>query len=1490
MKIKLTYRRTEQLETDIVLTCDATATVGAVAAYLMASDPKLNAQVPPDITLYLPEDGDRVLPIDAAVMDSGLKSGQVVSVIRATSAVIADRPAAATLTVLAGLDKGRVFPLTTGTNLVGRGPDAQVRLSDPLISRNHARLVVADTVEIIDLGSANGVSVEGHPVSRQVLSAGDRVEAGDSVFTVQLLSAGVAPGPVESSETGVIRSPRLVPVYSGRTFPVPDIPKKQNNQPFQISMLIVPVLMAGAMWFMTHQWMSVIFMAMMPLMAVGMYIDSRVGGRSEYRKGMKQWRTDMADLVAEATAEVTAEIDAREAENPSTPECTDAASRMTNLLWTRRVDSPGFAELRLGSGTQPSRTSFDVPDAKQAPRKVYKQMSAMIAPFANVGPVPVVCRLTEQGGLGVAGPRTEALPVVRALVAQAACLHSPIDLNLGVIASPRTGRGWDWVKWLPHTSASAIDCKTLASNSADAAALLGEVEELVAAREQTAQPGGQDIIETPAILLVVESDAPVEFGRLVDLTEKGWRHGVYVLWVAPDVAHLPAACRVFADVGAQAVGYLHEGELVTPVAMEFLGEDQAQALARRMAPFTDMAARTDDSSDVPRVASYTAVVGKRVLTDPQEIIERWNENNSIVTGPFAPEHLSSKASTLRAAIGVSVQGFHSLDLRMDGPHALIGGTTGSGKSELLQTWVLAMAVNHSPQRLNFLLVDYKGGSAFAECADLPHTVGLVTDLDAAGVHRALASLSAELRFREHLLDSRKAKDLVNMEKSDPVAAPPSLVIVVDEFAALAQEVPEFVDGVVNVAQRGRSLGLHLILATQRPAGVIKDNLRANTNLRIALRVADTDDSDDILGVPMAAYFDSDIPGRAVSKTGPGRLITFQTAYVGGHTGVEEAPEDIHVETLGFGVPVEWEIPAVETVPTPDQTISDLKRIVSTVQNANAAAQLPLPRKPWLPDLARYYNLADPSQVAPTATDAELVFGVADDPDRQAQPPMVFRPDVVGNIAIYGAGGSGKSTVLRTLAIAAGFVFRRSPCHVYGLDFSSRGLAMLACLPHVGSIIDGADDERVQRLLAWLRTTIDERAARYSAVNAATITSYRSITGQADEPRILVLVDGVAAFRQAYDTGLSYHVWDLFCSIAADGRPVGVHVAMTADQASGISPALASTVQQRIFLRLASDDDYSYFGTPKGLLNEKSPAGRCLMGDLLGQVAILGSDPAHERAARTEAGGAWLPPVDAQSQAGNIRLLAQAMREAGALQAPPIKRLPDDISLSSLLTVPGCFPLGVVSEDFSTLQVQASGPFIVAGPPGSGVSTALSTIVSGLRACPDISEIHVFSDRATTVGAGVADSVSVGAENVAATAQNLLDRLTGSGRHPDDSQRHPDESQDLHRTQTGQRMGLIVEELPDFTSTAAEMILADLIQAALRAGWFVACSGDPTTLSSAYMLFSPFKAGRRAMVLQFDSDNPEIVQAVYPRARSIDFPPGRGMYADRGRARVVQVAR
>ena len=237
-----------------------------------------------------------------------------------------------------------------------------------------------------------------------------------------------------------------------------------------------------------------------------------------------------------------------------------------------------------------------------------------------------------------------------------------------------------------------------------------------------------------------------------------------------------------------------------------------------------------------------------------------------------------------AIVGESYDGPFGIDIKKDGPHALIAGTTGSGKSELLQTIVASLAVANRPDELTFVLIDYKGGSAFAECAQLPHTVGMVTDLDPHQVARALGSLSAELTRREHILAAAGAKDieayqlLVDERQAQPL---PRLVIVIDEFAAMSRELPDFITGLVNIAQRGRSLGIHLILATQRPSGVVSQDIRANTNLRIALRVTDPAESADVIGVPDAASIGQSTPGRAYVRLGHASIVPFQAGRIGG---------------------------------------------------------------------------------------------------------------------------------------------------------------------------------------------------------------------------------------------------------------------------------------------------------------------------------------------------------------------------------------------------------------------------------------------------------------------------------------------------------------------------------------------------------------------------------------------------------------------------------
>ncbi|MDR2347654.1 MAG: hypothetical protein LBD90_03350, partial [Bifidobacteriaceae bacterium] len=972
-------------------------------------------------------------------------------------------------------------------------------------------------------------------------------------------------------------------------------------------------------------------------------------------------------------------------------------------------------------------------------------------------------------------------------------------------------------------------------------------------------------------------DAPVDRARLTSLAERGPDVGVHILWLATRTEALPAACRTFViasdapdsayhgvtpgsvgEIRATA-GQVRFGLHTYPLVCEGVGAHDCEGLARRLAPVIDAGALVDDDSDLPRALSYLTLAGHELAESPAHVAERWQQTFSINNREPGVPRLRRKPGGLSALVGQSAAGQFNLDLRLEGPHALVGGTTGAGKSEFLQAWVMGLATKYSPDRVTFLFIDYKGGSAFADCVQLPHCVGLVTDLSPHLVRRALTSLRAEIAHREHLLNRKKAKDLVSLEREGDPDTPPSLLIIVDEFAALVQEVPEFVDGVIDVAQRGRSLGLHLILATQRPAGVIKDNLRANTNLRIALRMADADDSSDVLGDPMAAHFDQSIPGRAAAKTGPGRIAQFQTGYVGGWTDATPEPARVDIDQLDFGVAATWERaedPAASARAAADPGPNDIGRMVTTIGEAFDGCGLPLPRKPWLEPLAPVYDLA---RLQGYRDDAHLLLGVMDDPKAQDQPVVHYEPDRDGNLAILGAGGSGKSTALRTIALSAALSTRHGgPTHVYGLDFSSGGLKMLEPLPHVGAIIQGDDEERVIRLLRTLKGVVDERVTRYAQANAATIGEYRAATGQADEPRILLLIDGMANFREEYEYSSRSAWFTTFAQIAADGRPLGVHIVMTGDRAAAIPASIAATVQRQIVLRLASEDDYVALSAPKDVLGAASPPGRGVIGSNELQFAVLGADS------------------NVAVQARAIEAVAETARRRGGTRAAPILRLPDKVPLEALpIRDARAWPtIGLADLDLAPIGIEPVGSLMLAGPAQSGRTTALLTIAIAVERANSTNhamDLALIAPRKSVLESALSWQVVANGEDEAqALADEMIARFASESRPG--------------------RYGVFIDSVGDFTGTAAEDPLDRMVRAAVRSQQLVVGESESSTWSEAWTIAKPFKAGRRGLVLgSGESDADGLLGVSVGRTRAVDFPPGRGFLITGGRFQKVQIA-
>lgn len=1490
MKIKLSLQRSSGPLVDVAVTADSTATIEDIARSIAETDPLSSwgslassaaltlAVAPPTSETMVPLPGDVL--IGEAPIGSGFRATVVPVDARARTS--RSESAAAVIRVISGPDAGQEFRVPAGHSTLGRDASADVVFSDPLVSKRHARLEVGVSLELVDLNSANGVIVDGGLIPRLKVVPGQHILLGDTEVTITRIASQNAEATEAVLERGgglmFNRSPRVEVRYPGTDFPSPAVPVEAQPKIFPWPMIVAPIMLGITMYILTGRVLSLIMVAMTPMMMVGNLIGQRNTAGAKLKNEVETFETQLEDLQDELTEQVAVERERRSAEAPAVVKIYEQAMSLGPMLWTRRSEHWNFLALRLGVGRALSRNTIDQSENAKGIPKYQRQVTKLKKMFEYIDDVPLVELLASSGSIGVAGPKEAAADVVRGLAVQLFGMHAPTEVITAAIVDSSWTPELEWLKWLPHASSpkSPFSEMPLADSQAAGTSLLNGLEEAILGREgRTSQRGplkkedssmelGSAVGEArtdsgldgdSALILFVSNDAPVDRPRLTQLVERGADAGIYAIFFAPTVESLPAACRTFIDVteGLESakVGYVRSGESYTDIKVEGVSNAYAEVFAKRLAPVVDSSAVEADSSDIPRSVNLLSLVGHDMAEVPSTVIERWQQNNSIIDRSGIQLPRLKRAGNLKAFVGQASPDAMTLDLRSQGPHALVGGTTGAGKSEFLQAWVLGMAAEYSPDRVTFLFVDYKGGSAFADCVELPHTVGLVTDLSPHLVRRALTSLRAELHYREHLFNRKKAKDLLELEKRRDPETPPALVLVIDEFAALAGEVPEFVDGVVDVAQRGRSLGIHLIMATQRPAGVIKDNLRANTNLRVALRMADESDSRDVVGDPVAGTFDPGIPGRGIAKTGPGRLVPFQSAYAGGWSAAAVAKADVKIAELRFGSQILWES---DTEPESDSHAGDLgpndqKRLVKTFVDAARAANIPQPRRPWLDELPEAVELRDLGG----AGDSQIPLGLADIPERQLQDTMSFFPDRDGAMLIYGTSGSGKSTALRSIAIAAGLRPDLGDVEVYGLDFGSGALRSLEPLPQVGSVITGDDAERVQRLLRTVGQILDERGKRYSEVNAASITEYRQITGT-NEPRILLLIDGFGQFRADWDsTTARLPFYNVFMRVLGEGRPLGVHVIATADRAGSVPTAVSANVSKRIVLRLSDENAYQLLGAPKDVLNERSVPGRAVIDGFETQLGVLGGTS----------------NVAAQSK--ELDVLAEELRLKGARDVPEIGALPTELAEEQLPSdVDGEPVIGFSDDILGPSGFEPVGTFAVTGPPQSGKTNGMKALINSMRRFdPEVKLFHMAGRRSQLKSYTKWVRTATTVDDVKELAKELAEIVA-------------DES-------IPGRIMVVVEGVSQFADSDAERPLKALFQAINRSEHFLIGDADVSQLSSGFGFVGDFKAGRRGIALMPDvADGDAIFKVGFPRVKRSDFPAGRGIFVQNGRFVTVQL--
>ncbi|HEY7717517.1 MAG TPA: FtsK/SpoIIIE domain-containing protein, partial [Pedococcus sp.] len=803
----------------------------------------------------------RPLAPQATLDEVGLLDGAVLTV--AGSPLAEGRPAPPTsplaVAVVGGPDAGNRVALRPGTVRIGRSREADVVVDDPELSRVHALLEVGpDAVLLRDCGSTNGTFVDGRRVPPEGCAVDIRslVTLGSTRLRLRpTATRPAAVGPVADGVRLVNRAPRIHRDPAAATLTLPDPPTAPARAGLPWAALLLP-LPVGIVLALVFSPVMLLVSFMSPLLAAGTALTDRVTGRRRYAAQLAAHREAVHAVEAAAAQAVSVEERWRRLALPDPAEVLAVATSPTSRLWERGVDDPDALHVALGSWSTPSGVRLD--DPAGPPRRPACQ------------DVPCALPLAEVGVLGVAGPSGAVRALARSAVGQLVALRSPRDLRVLVLAADaEAASSWAWATRVPHAAVGPGGAPVCgrprrglftATDPDGLAATTRMLLEDIDARG-TSPEGGRHT--------VVVLDGAERLRRLpgvAELLARGPAAGVVAVALDTHGDRLPPECGAVLDLGPGAASLRSRvGPTGTGLVPDGVGPWWADRLSRALAPLRD--ATPGATEGLPSSVRLLDLLPDDVL-DPGALARRWAR---------APR-------STRAVLGVGADGPHHVDLLTDGPHLLVGGTTGSGKSELLQTLIASLAVANRPDQLAFLLLDYKGGAAFADGARLPHTVGLVTDLDDGLAERALVSLTAELKRRERCLAEAGVVDLdAYLRLADAGLAPtlPRLVIVIDEFRVLAEELPEFLRGLVRVAAVGRSLGVHLVLATQRPAGVVSADIKANVNLRIALRMRDRSDSEDVIEAPDAARLDEARPGRALARTGAGSLDRLQVARVGG---------------------------------------------------------------------------------------------------------------------------------------------------------------------------------------------------------------------------------------------------------------------------------------------------------------------------------------------------------------------------------------------------------------------------------------------------------------------------------------------------------------------------------------------------------------------------------------------------------------------------------
>ncbi len=900
-------------------------------------------------------------------------------------------------------------------------------------------------------------------------------------------------------------------------------------------------------------------------------------------KRIKKYGEYLKSIERMASDEVKKETEIIEENNNSPEYWSDIIKTKSRKLWERLIGQNDFLEVRVGLGEQPSKIKFSYQERKftMDDDDLQDRMLNICENVPKLKEVPITVSLYDNNIFGIVGEKENTYSFVKNILVQLIGQYGYDELKFVFLMNENQEKDFMFVRRLPHTWDNDNSIRFIATNSMEIKEISNYMEHVI---EQRAEMGKQDITDNVPYYIIFNFDKSLaDKAEMLKLIYKKKENiNISVISICSFMKNLPKECTKFIELNG-AKGKIYDKNDITgsrlEITSEYYQKNDLDVIADIIS--NTQLNLTNSAYNLPKMITFLEMYGVGKIEHLNANI-RWKENNPV--------------KSLEAPIGVDTMGnLFKLDLheKFHGPHGLVAGMTGSGKSEFIMAFILSMALNYHPYEVAFVLIDYKGGGMAKAFEKLPHTAGIITNLDGAAVNRSLVSIQSELKRRQTVfseagrllgesnIDIYKYQQLYREGKvNEPLQ---HLFIISDEFAELKTQQPDFMEQLVSAARIGRSLGVHLILATQKPAGVVDDQIWSNSKFRICLKVQDRADSMDMLKRPDAASLSD--TGRFYLQVGYNELFELgQSAWAGAPyipADKVEKKRDTSVELMDRcgNVLSSMKMDKQQVVSNPKKQLDEITDYLAKLAQEDNIHIRPLWLEPiadkiFVEDLRKKYNhMESPYQL-------NSIIGEYDDPARQRQCLLTLPLSSEGNALIYGTAGNGKTTFLTTMLYSMISTHTPDELNCYILDFSSETLKAFSKAPHIGDVMVSGDDEKIENMFKYINSEISRRrqiCSEYGGDYSSYIFKVNN-----DMPCIVVAINNYSGFAEIYE---DYEEYVQFQS--REGIKYGIYYIITALSTNAIRYRLQQNFKQMFVLQMNDSSEYStVLGSTGGMVPSK----------------------------------------------------------------------------------------------------------------------------------------------------------------------------------------------------------------------------------------------------------------------------------------------------------------